>query len=123
MSANPSAPVLRDRLRAALPGALRSRDSVLVSALRSTLAALDNAESVPPEASVHRAGAVELSPRGAGSAEVERAILDNNAVVAIVSTEIEDRLTSATDYAAAGHPDRAERLRAEAAALASFLDR
>lgn len=123
MSPNPSAPDLRDRLRAALPGALRSRDSVLVSALRSTLAALDNAEAVQVDGSAHRTGAVELSPRGAGAAEVERETLDDTEVAAIVRTEIADRLDAATDYAAAGHPDRAERLRAEAAALASHLGR
>lgn len=121
MSPNPVAPDLRDRLRAALPDALRARDSVLTSALRSTLAALDNAESVPADVSAHRAGAVELSPRGAGSAEVARATLDDTEVVALVHREIDDRLTSASEYAAVGRPDHAARLRAEAAALASFL--
>jgi uncharacterized protein YqeY len=37
---------VRDRLRAALPAALKARDSVAVAALRSALAAIDNAEAV-----------------------------------------------------------------------------
>jgi uncharacterized protein YqeY len=34
-------------MRQALPEAMRARDKVAVSALRATLAALDNAEAVP----------------------------------------------------------------------------
>jgi uncharacterized protein YqeY len=38
---------LRERLSASLRQALRSRDGAAVSALRSALAALDNAEAAP----------------------------------------------------------------------------
>lgn len=37
---------VRDRLRRALPAALKARDRLAVAALRSTLAAIDNAEAV-----------------------------------------------------------------------------
>jgi len=37
---------VRDRLRAALPAAMKARDSVAISALRSALGAIDNAETV-----------------------------------------------------------------------------
>jgi uncharacterized protein len=39
---------IRDQLHQALRDAMRARDSVAASALRSALAALDNAGAVPP---------------------------------------------------------------------------
>src|SRR5918996_2373390 len=51
---------LRERLRAALPEAMKARDAVAVAALRSALAAIDNAEAV----------AAAPAPPGAGSADV-----------------------------------------------------
>ena len=40
---------LRDRLRRALPVAMKAQDRPAVAALRSTLAAIDNAEAVDPD--------------------------------------------------------------------------
>lgn len=66
---------VRDRLRAALPEAMKARDAVAVAALRSALGALDNAEAVDadlaPQSSVGHprlAGTVS----GLRAAEVER---------------------------------------------------
>jgi uncharacterized protein len=39
---------LRGRLRGALPAAMKARDAAAVAALRSALAAIDNAEAVEP---------------------------------------------------------------------------
>ena len=51
---------VRDRLRAALPDAMKARDSVAVAALRSVLGAIDNAEAVDaaraPQPGVGHAG-------------------------------------------------------------------
>jgi uncharacterized protein YqeY len=44
-------------MRQALPEAMRARDRTAVSALRATLAALDNAEAVPVD-EARQAGAV-----------------------------------------------------------------
>ena len=69
---------LRTRLRRRLSTAVRAQDRPAVSALRSALAALDNAEAVQPgegfqpEVSQHVAGGVA----GLGAAEVERQVLD-----------------------------------------------
>jgi hypothetical protein len=68
-----------------------------VSALRATLAALDNAE----------AARCELSERGAAD---------------IVRAEASERLEAAAQLTAPAHADRAARLRAEAAVLLRFLD-
>ena len=65
---------LRTHLRRQLSAAVREHDRPAVSALRSALAALDNAEAVQPgediqpEVSQHVAGGVV----GVGAAEVER---------------------------------------------------
>lgn len=112
---------LRLRLRRALPDAMRARDRVAVSALRATLAALDNAEAVPLDGTAPRAGALEDSPVGAGAAEVARRELSEGEVVAIVRAEAAERLETAARLDSPAHADRAERLRAEAAVLRGLL--
>ncbi|MTE12924.1 GatB/YqeY domain-containing protein [Nocardia aurantiaca] len=112
---------LRDRLRAALPTAMKQRDRDAVAALRSALAAIDNAEAV--DGSDIRAGAIENSAAGLGAAERARRALTEAGILAIVRAEIDDRRTAAQDYEAmSGGVDRAATLRAEAAALAVHLD-
>ncbi|MFM9608194.1 hypothetical protein DF268_43710 [Streptomyces sp. V2] len=110
---------LRDLLRQALPDAMRARDKVAVSALRATLAALDNAEAVPVDASVLRGQAIEAVPVGAGATEAERRELGEGDVVRIVRGEVEERLGAAGQVEGTAH---AERLRAEARVLLRFLE-
>ncbi|MFI6867134.1 hypothetical protein [Nocardia sp. NPDC050406] len=110
---------LRDRLRAALPIAMKARDRRAAGALRSALAAIDNAESV--DAVDARAGAIENSAVGLGAAEVARRQLTEADIERIVRTEIEERHTAAGQYEQSGHADRAADLRAEADALAVHL--
>ncbi|WP_405491676.1 hypothetical protein [Nocardia sp. NBC_00511] len=113
-------PPLRDRLRAALPLAMKARDREAVSALRSTLGAIDNAEAV--DASDVHAGAIETSAVGLGTAERARRHLTESDIEAIVRAEIDDRLTAAKEYdTLTGGSDRAATLRAEAAALTTHL--
>ncbi|MBX9361663.1 hypothetical protein [Streptomyces sp. WAC04114] len=100
---------------------MRARDKAAVSALRGTLAALDNAEAVPVD-TVPRAGALEASPVGVGATEAARCELDERAVADIVRTEASERLAAAAQLTAPAHAARAERLRAEAAVLLRFLD-
>ena len=103
---------LRTRLRRRLSSALRDQDRPAVSALRSALAALDNAEAVQPaegfrpEASEYIAGGVA----GLGAAEVERRVLDAESQRAIVKAEIEARLTAAATYEQHGQNSRAAEL-------------
>jgi hypothetical protein len=110
---------LRDRLRAAVPAAMKARDRRTTSALRSALAAIENAEAV--EIRDVRAGAIELSPVGPGAAEVARRELTEAEVAAIVRVEVEERRAAAAEYEAAGHGDRAAELTAEADALTAHL--
>ena len=115
----PSMHPLRDRLRAALPTALKNRDRAAVSTLRTTLAAIDNAEAVPASA---RAGAIESSPVGLGVAEAERRELAEADIAAIVRAEIDERRQAAAVYDRSGHADQAAELRTAADLLTGFLD-
>ncbi len=116
----PGAP-LRQRLREALTVAMKARDRVAVAALRSTLAAIDNAEAVDRPASVDARLAIERIPVGVGAAEVARRVLTEAQVEQIVRAEVAEREAAARDYDGAGRPDRAETLRGEAGVLAAHL--
>jgi uncharacterized protein len=111
------------RLRGALTEALRSRDSIAASALRSALSAIANAEAVPSAntsrgvGSEHVAGAVA----GLGAAEAARRELTEHDVAAIVAAEISDRRSAAGDYERLGRSDQSARLRLEADILAELL--
>jgi hypothetical protein len=113
---------LTDRLRAGLRDAMRARDAAAVAALRSALAAVGNAGAVdvpatpPPPGTAEVAGAV----LGLGAAEVPRRELTAAEVAALVRAEVADRVAAAEAYERDGRADRAERLRAEAAALAPY---
>ena len=115
---SPPDPVpLRQRLRAALPAALKARDRLAVAALRSTLAAIDNAEAVDRPAAVDRHLAIERIPVGVGAAEAARRALTEAEIERIVRAEVAEREAAAVEYERAGHRDRAEQLRGEASAL------
>ena len=112
------------RLRLALAEALRARDTIAVSALRSALGAIGNAEAVEPGAaaptgsgSPHLAGAVA----GLGAAEAPRRRLSAAEVEQIIRAEAGERERAARDYERAGHADRAGRLRREARLLLAVL--
>ncbi|MFL6056537.1 MAG: GatB/YqeY domain-containing protein [Actinoallomurus sp.] len=112
---------LRQRLREALRAAMKTGDRTAVAALRSTLAAIDNAEAVDGPASAHGGLAIEQSPVGVGAADVERRVLTEEQVAGIVRAEVAEREAAARDYERAGRPERAERLRSEAAVLSAHL--
>ncbi len=113
---------VRVPMRQALSAAMRARDKVAVNALRAALAALDNAEAVPPDATAPAAGALEAAPFGAGATEVARRELTEHDVQAILRAEVTERLTVAQQLTAPPHAERADRLRAEAGVLLRFLD-
>ena len=110
---------VRERLRAALPSALKQRDAPLVSALRATLAALDNAEAVPTGDHDPGSLALEATPVGVGTREVPRRDLSDEQVAQLVRAEIDERRAAARLYARAGEHERARRLGSEADALAA----
>jgi uncharacterized protein len=108
---------MRERLRAALPRALKQRDVALVAALRTTLADLDNAEAVP-SADDQRSLALEETPVGVGVQEVARRDLSEADVARLVRAAIDERRAAAEVYEQAGEHERARRLRHEDDTLA-----
>ncbi|MCF6521936.1 hypothetical protein [Streptomyces sp. JJ36] len=101
---------------------MRARDKAAVRALRSTLAALDNAEAAAVHEDELRGRALEESPAGAGATEVARRELTERGVEDVVRAEAAERLDAAAALTAPAHADRAAQLRAEAAVLLRLLD-
>lgn len=108
---------LRAALRTRLTTAMKARDQVAVRALRSTIAAIDNAEAPALAPDDLRGVAIEHSPVGVGARDVARVTLSADDVDAIVRREIEDRLAAAASYDSAGQSAAASQLRREAEVL------
>lgn len=96
---------LPDRLQAALRAALKQRDTAAVSALRSALAAIGNAEALP----------VPTPPGDLASRYVA------GSAAGLVSAEIAERRAAAARSEQAGHAGRAGRLQREADTLAAVV--
>ena len=115
---------LRARLRAALPAAMKARDAAAVAALRSALAAIDNAEAVAvepaPPVSIGD-GEIAMAAVGLGAGDVARRTLTSAQIAEIVRGEVAERRSAAGDFERSGRSDRARRLHAEADVLAAHL--
>jgi uncharacterized protein YqeY len=112
----------RQTLRARLMTARKDRDAIRVSALRSALSAIDNAETPDVEdLDVPAAGTIAGSVAGLGAAEVPRRVLPGAAIRTLLRAEIDDRLLAAEQMDAGGHSERATAVRAEAAVLVDLL--
>lgn len=119
---------LRARLRFGLTDAMRRRDQPAVAVIRVALAAIDNAEAVPPTAVAPPTagvppseGPIAGSAGGLGAGEAGRRDLDESDVEAIVASEIEQLLDGAAEYEDIGRGDAATELRQQAAVLDAFL--
>jgi uncharacterized protein len=108
---------VRTSLRRDLTEAIKVRDRVAISALRSALAAIENSEAPPP---VDNHGS-PTGPAGVGATEVERLQLTEADVRAIVEAEVLQRSAAAEEYERLGRAEAAERLRAEADVLRRHL--
>lgn len=105
-----------------------TRDRVAVTALRSAIAALDNAEALeivgtemaessPRTAGEHVAGGVV----GPGAAEAARRVLSGAQQQEVLAREISDRRSAAAEYERRGTVGSAARLREEALVLERAL--
>ncbi|MGH3094516.1 MAG: GatB/YqeY domain-containing protein [Streptosporangiales bacterium] len=108
---------MRTAMRRDLTAALKAIDRVTVSALRSALAAIDNAEA--PPAGEHVAGYAV----GPGAAEVQRRQLTEAGLRTIVEAEVRERSVAASEYERAGRDDVAQHLRSEADVLGQYVSR
>jgi uncharacterized protein YqeY len=111
----------RATLRDALLAARKNRDAARVSALRSALSAIDNAET-PEGARVDApaSGTIAGGVVGLGAAEVARRELSHAQIRSLLHGEVEERLAAAKQIDAS-HAERAATLRAEAAVLSDLL--
>ncbi|WP_342672922.1 hypothetical protein [Sporichthya polymorpha] len=102
---------------------MKTKQPEVVSALRTTLAAIDNAEAVAPADGVGPAGSEHVAgaQHGVGSTEATRRALTTVDLEAIVAAQVADRLAEADRYDRLGRPDAADRLRGEADALQIYL--
>lgn len=113
---------LRRRLRAALGEAMKLRDQAAVAALRSALAAIDNAEAVDSsQARTTPSGTIAGGVAGLRAGEAPRRVLDEREIEDIVQREIVARESAAAEYERLCRGDAAARLRAEASVLAKHL--
>jgi uncharacterized protein YqeY len=121
---------VRGRLQQALRAAMKARDAVAVSALRSVLAAIANAEAVPPPAGSPSDGSspavtgnqyVAGSTAGLAATEAGRRELTGEEFAGIVWAEVAERRAAARQYHAAGQAEQAERLLREAQVIEELL--
>lgn len=121
---------MRASLRDDLKTALKARNHVAIAAIRSALAAIDEAEAVPADHPVVSASRSEHvtgnehiagSVHGLGAAEAERRHLTEADLRAILENEVRMRSGAAQEYVQLGRSDLAERLRAEAEVLRRYL--
>lgn len=111
----------RTTLRDALLVARKDRDAARVSALRSALSAIDNAE-IPDDARVDAPSSATIAGGvvGLGAAEVARRELSDAQIRSLVQGEVDERLAAAKQIGAT-HTARAATLRTEAAVLSDML--
>lgn len=103
---------LTQRLQSALRDAMREKDTTLVATLRSTLAALANAQAVPHVASLAQGSAhVAGAAAGVGAAEAQRRSLSAQEERAIVAAEIQDLAAHASRLETAGRRAEADDVR------------
>jgi uncharacterized protein YqeY len=114
---------LRAALRNDLTAAMKARDSDVVTALRTAIAAIDNAGAV--EATEKTAAATSEHFAGAhvglGATEVERRSLSAHDIREILRAQQTEHTTHADHYEALGQSDAADRLRRQADALRRYV--
>ncbi len=121
MSDDLQAPI-RDRLRAALRTAMKSRDTLAVDAIRTALAAIDHAEAVEiADTTTFSVSRIAGSVAGVGATEVPRRSLTEAEMAELVEREAADRRSAAEGYEQEGYPRRAAELRDSAAVLDGLL--
>jgi len=101
---------------------MKVRDKTAMSALRSILGAIDNAEAADADAAPEvEAGVIAGGVAGLGAGEVARRQLSAADLVAVLCEESSDRRTAAAEYREIGQVDAAAALDAEADVIESFV--
>jgi uncharacterized protein YqeY len=115
---------MRDRLREDLSAAMKARDRVAITVLRTTLAAIDNAEAVdfsPGETPVTGSHHVAGASAGVGSTDVTRRVLSDADIDAVIREQADECQQAAAEYEKLGRVQAAGALRRQAAVLDKYL--
>jgi uncharacterized protein YqeY len=114
---------LRSALRARLTAAMRERDRDAVSAIRSALAAVENAEAVPTDGSLAATSSdrVAAAAVGVGAAEARRRELSAVEEEERVRAEVAELRDAARHHRSAGHGEAGGRRDAAASLLEDVL--
>ena len=107
------APSLRQRINADLLLAMKAKDTVAISALRSVLSALDNATAVP--------ASTVPAPVFGHNGDVPGRDLSDSDCQSIISAAVSDRSAAAEEYERLGRDDVAARMRAEQAVMERYI--
>lgn len=105
---------IRERLKDDLPNAIKLRDSAAVTAIRTMLAAIDNAEAVDPRGL--------STPVYGRTNDVPRKLLTAQDIQDIVQHEAVARQSAIVKYQQLGSHDAASQLRAELDVINRYLD-
>lgn len=114
---------LRDALRRDLTSAMKAREPDAVAALRSAIAAIDNAEAVPAadKDPVTTSGHIAGAKAGLGAAEAARLSLTAAQQQDILRDQISSYTFEADRYDTLGQRAAADRLRNQARVLTAYL--
>jgi hypothetical protein len=112
-----AAEVLKSKLRRDLRSAMLTKDPLRVRVLRALVAALDDAQAVPPGEQHAR---YIVHAFGDRSAEVPRLSLTEKDVQALLARETAARTAAAAEMERLGQNGRAQDLHKEAAIVASY---
>lgn len=107
------AEALRQELGRDLLLAMKAKDAIAVSALRSVLSALDNASAVPVS--------TVAAPVFGRNGDVPRRELSDLDCRSIIEAEVSARVQAAQEYARVGRDDVAARLREEQAIVERYV--
>ncbi|HLT28453.1 MAG TPA: hypothetical protein VK013_00295 [Myxococcaceae bacterium] len=109
-------------LRSGVRSAMRAGDRHALTALRDTLAAIDNAEALPiGNNPVTSEGRIAGSRVGLGAGDAPRRELSPEAVLALVEQEVGERRGAAAAYAQMGRASEARVLTMQAALLEGLV--
>lgn len=101
---------------------MKAHDRSALRAVRSALAAVENASAVDSSLPIEvETGPIAKAVKGLGAADVPRRHLTDAEATDIVRTELAERRSAAADYRRLGQLDEANRLEAEAMILESIL--
>ena len=110
----PSDTALRTRIETALRTAMKAREKVPISTLRTLLSALDNAGAVSQEGAPSSVTGL--------SADVPRRELTRADALVLLHAEADERRVALAMYEEHGRTEEAGRLRAEIQTIESFLE-